>query len=110
MSEGTPNPATCPMCRGPLAYGQATATRMRSPPSTSGSYGRVFPRPETGKGERGGTNGRGKRGEERRELDGHRPSHRRPRPDRDPERDPEAARPGGARRARDLDSRRVDPN
>src|SRR5215471_4812935 len=29
-SDGTPNPATCPMCRGPLAYGQATETRMRS--------------------------------------------------------------------------------
>jgi hypothetical protein len=29
MSEGTPGPATWPRCRGPLAYGQATATRMR---------------------------------------------------------------------------------
>src|SRR5205823_10366693 len=26
-SDGTLNPATCPMCRGPLAYGQATAVR-----------------------------------------------------------------------------------
>ncbi|GAA1709174.1 hypothetical protein GCM10009793_04040 [Brachybacterium phenoliresistens] len=26
-SEGTPNPATWPMWRGPLAYGQATADR-----------------------------------------------------------------------------------
>src|SRR3954463_11717016 len=29
MPDGTPKPATWPMCRGPLAYGQATATRMR---------------------------------------------------------------------------------
>ena len=29
MSDGTPKPATCPRCRGPLAYGHATATRMR---------------------------------------------------------------------------------
>src|SRR5687768_4347941 len=29
MSAGTPKPATWPMWRGPLAYGQATATRMR---------------------------------------------------------------------------------
>src|SRR5207244_7071449 len=29
MSDGTPKPATWPMCRGPLAYGHATATRMR---------------------------------------------------------------------------------
>src|SRR3954471_24690582 len=28
MSDGTPGPATCPRCRGPLAYGQATATRI----------------------------------------------------------------------------------
>jgi hypothetical protein len=28
MSEGTPKPATWPMWRGPLAYGQATATRI----------------------------------------------------------------------------------
>src|SRR5215216_899306 len=28
MSDGTPNPATWPMCRGPEAYGQATATRI----------------------------------------------------------------------------------
>ncbi len=28
-SEGTPNPATWPMWRGPLAYGQATADRTR---------------------------------------------------------------------------------
>src|SRR5215469_3150905 len=29
-SEGTPKPATWPMWRGPLAYGQATDIRMRS--------------------------------------------------------------------------------
>src|SRR5690242_12477372 len=29
-SEGTPNPATWPMWRGPLAYGHATATRICS--------------------------------------------------------------------------------
>src|SRR6266699_2861649 len=28
MSDGTPGPATCPRCRGPLAYGQATATKI----------------------------------------------------------------------------------
>src|SRR5689334_17858734 len=28
MSDGTPNPATWPMWRGPLAYGHATATRI----------------------------------------------------------------------------------
>ena len=28
MSAGSPNPDTCPMCRGPLAYGQAGAVRM----------------------------------------------------------------------------------
>ena len=28
MSDGTPNPATWPMWRNPLAYGQATATRI----------------------------------------------------------------------------------
>src|SRR5579884_2506753 len=28
MSDGTPNPATWPMCRGPFAYGHATATRI----------------------------------------------------------------------------------
>src|SRR5688572_8166145 len=27
-SEGTPKPDTWPMCRGPLAYGHATAVRM----------------------------------------------------------------------------------
>jgi hypothetical protein len=27
-SEGTPKPETCPMWRGPLAYGQATAVRI----------------------------------------------------------------------------------
>src|SRR5215211_7201585 len=32
MSEGTPNPATWPMCLGPFAYGQATATRIFCPP------------------------------------------------------------------------------
>src|SRR3954451_23403640 len=29
MSDGTPKPATWPMWRGPLAYGHATATRIR---------------------------------------------------------------------------------
>src|SRR5262245_16544183 len=29
MSDGTPKPATCPRCLGPLAYGHATATKMR---------------------------------------------------------------------------------
>ena len=28
MSDGTPKPATWPICRGPFAYGQATATRI----------------------------------------------------------------------------------
>src|SRR6266496_4455171 len=28
MSAGTPKPATWPRCLGPLAYGQATATRI----------------------------------------------------------------------------------
>ena len=28
MSAGRPNPDTCPMWRGPLAYGQAGAVRM----------------------------------------------------------------------------------
>src|SRR6187399_2193749 len=28
MSAGMPKPDTWPMCRGPLAYGQATAVRM----------------------------------------------------------------------------------
>src|SRR5688572_25709360 len=28
MSDGTPNPATWPMWRGPFAYGHATATRI----------------------------------------------------------------------------------
>jgi hypothetical protein len=28
MSAGTANPTTCPRCRGPLAYGQAGATRI----------------------------------------------------------------------------------
>jgi hypothetical protein len=28
MSDGTPNPATWPMWRGPAAYGHATATRI----------------------------------------------------------------------------------
>src|SRR5437660_10428833 len=28
MSDGTPGPATWPRCRGPLAYGHATATRI----------------------------------------------------------------------------------
>src|SRR5919109_94450 len=29
MSDGPPNPATWPRCLGPLAYGQATAMRIR---------------------------------------------------------------------------------
>ena len=28
MSQGSPKPETCPMWRGPLAYGQAGAARM----------------------------------------------------------------------------------
>src|SRR5680860_1357981 len=49
-SDGTPNPATWPMCRGPLAYGQATAERMRDMPLILlTAAGRSFREPVAGR-------------------------------------------------------------
>src|SRR5581483_11750680 len=38
MSDGTPNPAMCPMWRGPFAYGHATATRIFCGFDTNGCF------------------------------------------------------------------------
>src|SRR5438477_12298439 len=41
MSDGTPGPATWPRCRGPLAYGHATATRIFCDCDRVRSFGRL---------------------------------------------------------------------
>jgi hypothetical protein len=74
MSEGTPKPATCPRCRGPLAYGHATATRMRC----GRRFGKAFLRGGLGLGHL--TEGRS------RESARHEPSPEADREQRQPER------------------------